>query len=67
MQRYKEVLPRVIKHRMRDMVVTEEALSVEVEDAVELKASDFNMSDLDEAALGDKQRKWHSMDVIMVR
>ena len=55
-QGYKEALQRVIKHKMRDMAVTKAALSVEVEEEVELKASDVNMSDLNEAALGDKIR-----------
>ena len=51
---------------MRDMAMTKAALSVEVDETVEFKASDINMSDLDEAALGEKQRGWYSMDVIMV-
>ena len=63
---YKESLQRVIKHKMRDMAVTKAALSVKVEEAVELKASDVDMSDLNEAALGDKVKGWHSMDVIKV-
>ena len=65
-QRYKEALQRVIQHKARDMAVTKAALSVEVEEAVELKASDVDMSDLNEAALGDKVKGWHSMDVIEV-
>ena len=56
----------MIKHKMRDMAVTKAALSVAVEEVVELKASDVDMSDLNEAALGDKQKGWHSMDVILV-
>ena len=44
----------MIKHKMRDMAVTKAALSIEVEEAVELKASDVDMSDLNEAALDDK-------------
>ena len=65
-QRYKEALQRVIQHKARDMAVTKAALSVEVEEAVELKASDIDMSDLNAAALGDKIKGWHSMDVIEV-
>jgi hypothetical protein len=53
-QHYKETLQQMIKHKMRDVAVTKAALSVEVEEAVELKASDVDMSDLNEAALGDK-------------
>lgn len=65
-QRYKEALQRVIQHKARDMAVTKAALSVEVEEAVELKASDIDMSDLNAAALGNKIKGWHSMDVIEV-
>ena len=65
-QRYKEALQRVIQHKARDMAVTKAALSVEVEEAVELKASNIDMSDLNAAALGDKIKGWHSMDVIEV-
>ena len=46
----------MIKHKMRDMAVTKAALSVKVEEAVELKVSDVDMSDLNKAAFGDKQR-----------
>ena len=66
MQRYKEVLQRVIQHKMRDMAMTKAALSVEVEEAVELKASDVNMSDLNEATLSDKVKGWHFIDVTKV-
>ena len=38
---------------MRNMAVIEAALSVEVEETVEMKASDADMSDLNEAALCD--------------
>ena len=56
----------MIQHKARDMAVTKAALSVEVEEAVELKARDIDMSDLNAAALGDKIKGWHSMDVIEV-
>ena len=65
-QHQNEALQQVIKDKMRDMAVTKAASSVEVEEAVELKASDVNMSELNEAALGDKHKGLNSMEVIMV-
>ena len=65
-QRYKEALQRVIKHNMRDMAVTKATLLVEVGEAVEVKPSGIDMSDSNEAALGDKQKGWLSMVVILV-
>ena len=56
-QRYKEALQQMIKHKMRDMTVTKATLSVEVEETTELKASDVDMSDLNETAPGVKVKR----------